>query len=298
MKTLLTGASGFIGSGYLRLYRKDCRSLVRRGNVVDCDDVFEIDEINSHTEFGNAFHDVDCIVHLAGLAHTHKFSESEYTITNVKGTLHLALLAANSGVKRFVFISSIGVMGLNTHGAPFKESDEPNPYNPYTMSKWRAEQGLVKISKSTNMEVVIIRPALVYSNAAPGNFGALVSLVKSTCFLPFAMANNRRSFVSLNNLINFIHLCTTHPQAKGEIFLLSDGNDLSIRELTDEISLSLSKSLYQLPIPLKIMKAFFKVIGKGKQSHQLFDDLQVDSSKARNLLGWSPVEGMSVALRG
>lgn len=297
MNILLTGATGFIGSHFLAAIENSCKCLVRKGQKIDGADCVEVECLNSYTEFGDAFKDIDCVIHLAGLASTDKFSEMEYTQVNLNTTLHLAREAAKANVQRFVFISTIGVNGQNTYGAPFTESDNPDPYNNYTKSKWAAEQGVSKISMNTNMEVVIVRPALVYDIKVAGNFGALISLVKRSRVLPFALVNNKRSLISINNLIDFIIICTNHPKAAGETFLISDGQDQSIKDITNEIAMSLNRKLYQLPVPRRMLIFFLTLIGKRRQAQQIFGDLQLSTCKARTLLGWQAPECISQSLR-
>jgi nucleoside-diphosphate-sugar epimerase len=213
----------------------------------------------------------------------------------VKGTINLALQAVESGVKRFIFISSIGVLG-NASSKKFSETSPVMPHSSYAESKLQAELELINIASKTGLEVVIIRPVLVYGAGAPGNFGKLVSLVTKAPMLPFALCHNKRSFISVDNLVDFISVCIIHPKAKNEVFCISDGTDFSIREFTDGIAVGLNKGLIQLPIPVFLLKVLGKITQKSDQIEQLVGDLQIDSSKAKRLLGWNPPLSMAECL--
>jgi nucleoside-diphosphate-sugar epimerase len=153
------------------------------------------------------------------------------------------------------------------------------------------------MSAQLSMELVIIRPPLVYGVGAPGNFGNLTKLISKLPFLPFGYVNNKRSFISVDNLSDFIFTCAAHPQAAGETFVISDGIDVSTKEFVNEIAVGLETKLYQLPIPLKLMRFVTKFFGKEKLTEQLFDNLQIDSSKAREFLDWAPPETMAEAMK-
>jgi nucleoside-diphosphate-sugar epimerase len=213
-------------------------------------------------------------------------------------TLALAELAADEGVKRFVFLSSIGVNGNNSV-MPFSEKDTPNPQEPYAISKYEAEQGLLVLAKKTGMQVVIIRPPLVYGPNAPGNFGTLVNWLRRAVPLPLGAINNKRSFVALDNLVSFIALCadrTRSPKAANQVFLISDGEDVSTTQLLSKVADALGKKRWLLPVPVGLMSFVARLIGKGDVANRLFGSLQVDSSKARDLLGWQPVITMDEQL--
>jgi nucleoside-diphosphate-sugar epimerase len=213
-------------------------------------------------------------------------------------TLALAALAADKGVKRFVFLSSIGVNGNNSV-KPFSEKDTPNPQEPYAISKYEAEQGLLVLAKKTGMQVVIIRPPLVYGPNAPGNFGTLVNWLRRGVPLPLGAINNKRSFVALDNLVSFIALCadrTRSPKAANQVFLISDGEDVSTTQLLRKVADALGKKRWLLPVPVGLMSFVARFIGKGDVANRLFGSLQVDSSKARDLLGWQPVITMDEQL--
>ncbi|MFT6904716.1 MAG: nucleoside-diphosphate-sugar epimerase [Oleiphilaceae bacterium] len=290
MNILVTGSNGFIGNSLItalmRHHTVSGQGRQSNKNKLGIQEYFELN-INGQSDWGACLQKVDAIIHLAAVAHNNSKEPNYINEVNVKGTINLALQAVEAGVKRFVFISSIGVLGNKT-AKPFNEKSSAEPHSLYAESKLQAERELLKIAGESELEVVIIRPVLVYGEGAPGNFGKLVQLVQKTPLLPFALCHNKRSFISVDNLVDFISVCITHPKAKNEIFCISDGTDVSIREFTDGIAMSLNKGLMQLPIPISIFKLLGKITGKGEEIDQLIGDLQVDSSKARELLGWIP----------
>jgi len=300
MKILITGSSGFIGN-FLTSRLKRKYTVIGHGIESNSgshkSDFFEIN-INSHSDWHECLQNVNTIIHLAAVAHNNSNDPDYINEVNVKGTINLAKQAAESGVKRFVFISSIGVLGNSTeHGKVFNESSVVSAHSQYAQSKLDAENALLKIAEETGLEVVIIRPVLVYGVGAPGNFGKLVNLVKKVPMLPFALCDNKRSFISVDNLADFIATCVEHPKAKNEIFCISDGVDVSIKEFTSGIAKGLNKSLLQLPVPNFVFKLLGSLTGKQDQIDQLVGDLQVDSSKSRELLGWTPPFTMAETLK-
>ncbi|SUJ07137.1 Cholesterol dehydrogenase [Shewanella putrefaciens] len=289
MKIFITGSTGFIGSNLankLMLAHKVICHGKKGDNVESRTDFYKVD-IDSKSNWLVCLSGVNTIVHLAGVAHNNSSEQDYINEVNVKGTINLAKQAAKSGVKRFIFMSSIGVLGNSTI-RPFDENSIPTPHSQYAKSKILAEKELIQIARQTGLEVVIIRPVLVYGNEAPGNFGKLVSLVNKVPMLPFALCENKRSFISVDNLVDFISVCITHPKAANEVFCISDGTDVSIREFTDGIAKGLNKKLIQLPIPVSILKLLGKITGKSDMFEQLIGDLQVDSTKAKKLLDWTP----------
>ncbi|WP_279151650.1 NAD-dependent epimerase/dehydratase family protein [Photobacterium iliopiscarium] len=297
-KILLTGGSGFIGGFFLSV-SKNIKYIVRhKKNINRYESSFFIDTINGESNWINAFNDVNCIIHLAGLAHSNSFSESNYNSVNTQGTLKLARDATKAGVKRFVFVSSIGVNGSSTENAkPFCYNSEVAPHNIYAKSKLDAEIGLKKIAEETGLEVVIVRPTLVYGPKAPGNFGLLTKLVAKLPLLPFGLVNNRRSFIAVQNLVDLLLTCAKHPDAAGHTFLASDGESISTKEFINAIAKGLNKSIYQVPIPTSLMRFSAKLIGKQSMSEQLLDNLEVDSSNAFDVIGWEPLYTMEQAMK-
>jgi len=297
MKILITGANGFIGSHLVNRVEPN-NTVIRHGRTTNTllrsSNILQVD-INGRSDWRAGLQGVDVIVHLAAIAHNNSNDRATIDEVNIKGTINLAQQAVESGVKRFIFISSIGVLGNSTN-SPFDESFIPFPHSIYAASKLRAEEGLLKICKDTKLEVVIIRPVLVYGKGAPGNFSKLIALIKKMPVLPFGLTVNKRSFISVNNLVDFISVCIKHPKAKNEVFCISDGHDASIREFTAAISRGLSKNVNQLPIPVFVLRVLGKLLGRADQMEQLVGDLQVDISKAKLLLGWSPPETMLQAM--
>jgi len=295
---LVTGADGFIGSRLVsvlsnnHIVKAGVRSSISASKLAAR---FEIGEIIGTTKWCDKLAGVNTVIHLAAVAHNNSDDPNYIHEVNVNGTINLALQAVKSGVKRFVFISSISVLG-RTNFTPFNEKSLTKPYSSNAQSKLQAEKALLKIANESELEVVIIRPVLVYGEGAPGNFGKIVKLVQQMPFLPFALCGNKRSFISIDNFVDFISVCLTHPKANNEIFCISDGADVSIREFTDGIAMGLKKRLIQLPIPIYLFKLLGKITGKSELIDQLIGDLQVDSSKARDLLGWTPPYTMADTL--
>ncbi|RZQ16388.1 NAD-dependent epimerase/dehydratase family protein [Vibrio vulnificus] len=286
-KIVLTGATGFVGRELTKL-KRDFRCVVRLGEIYSFNDTYTVPSIDSSTEWAGCFYGVDSLIHLAGLAHNKTFSASDYHSVNTAGTLKLALNAAEAGVRRFVFVSSIGVNGTSTQAEPFTLDSEPSPHNDYARSKYDAEIGLKKIAKETGLEVVIVRPTLVYGPDAPGNFGALTKLIQRLPVLPFGLATNRRDFISVQNLADLLVTCATHPNAAGHTFLASDGETVSIKEFTNAIAKGLGKKVFQLPVPVGLMRFAGKLTGKSAMIEQLYGNLEVDSSNIKEVLGWTP----------
>jgi len=234
---------------------------------------------------------VKVVIHTAGRAHVLRETSidplAEFRRVNVEATLNLAQQATEAGVRRFIFISSIGVNG-NFSETPFTETDIPHPVEPYAISKFEAEQGLHQISQSSGMEVVIIRPPLVYGPDAPGNFKRLMQLAQQGIPLPLGAIHNKRSLVALDNLVDLIMLCLSHPAAANQIFLAGDGEDLSTTDLLRHIRSALGKPVRLFSVSPRLLKWGASLIGKPELAQRLYESLQVDISKARQLLGWTP----------
>ncbi|MGS0696499.1 NAD-dependent epimerase/dehydratase family protein [Shewanella sp. 0m-4] len=296
MKILLTGSGGFIGSYLYARNPSLFRCVVRNNpNLLEVDNFF-IDAFSSKTIWNGAFDDIDSVLHLAGIAHSKSSELGEYRDVNLFGTLHLAREAANSGVKRFIFVSSILVNGRNSIDGTFSIDSKPNPQGDFANYKFQAEEELKKISNETGMELVIIRPTLVYGPNAPGNFGLLKRLVQKSPVLPFGLSKNKRDFISLQNLGDLLLTCANHPNAAGHIFLASDGMSVSIKEFTNAIARGLGKPLIQLPIPISLISFASRMLGKSEVMEQLFGNLQVDSSNAQEILSWAPPYTMEQAM--
>ncbi|MGR5431113.1 NAD-dependent epimerase/dehydratase family protein [Vibrio astriarenae] len=295
-RLLITGATGFVGQHTLKkLDNPLC--VVRATEKHSFSNFFTVSTIDGNTDWTGAFDSIDVIVHLAGVAHVpDELGNATYHSVNTQGTLSLAKHAAYSGVKRFVFVSSIGVNGTCTQGVPFSSEHSAEPHNTYALSKYNAEVGLRKISEETGLEVVIVRPTLVYGPGAPGNFGSLTKLVCKLPILPFGLSKNRRDFIAVQNLADLLVTCAKHPNAPGHTFLASDFETVSIREFTNAISEGLEKKVVQLPVPISLMKFLGKAIGKSAMIEQLYGDLQVDSSNIKEVLAWTPPFTMKQAM--
>ncbi|MBT0033700.1 NAD-dependent epimerase/dehydratase family protein [Vibrio alginolyticus] len=293
-KIVVTGASGFVGRHVLRLV-PDAISVVR-SKAQRLDSIF-VPNLDDSVPWKILLgENIDAIIHLAGLAHGHFFSDDDYYKVNVEGTLHLAEEAAKVGVTRFVFVSSIGVNGRSTSIRPFNVSSEEMPHNAYVRSKYDAEVGLKKIADETGLEVVIVRPTLVYGSEAPGNFGMLTKLVNKLPFLPFGLTNNRRDFIAVQNLADLLVTCASHPDAAGHTFLANDGETVSIKQFTNAIAEGLGKKVIQLPVPVSVMRLLGKLTGKSAMIEQLYGNLEVDSSNIKEVLGWTPPLTMKQAM--
>ncbi|MDN3639974.1 SDR family oxidoreductase [Simiduia curdlanivorans] len=305
-KILLTGANGFLGAA---LFSKLCmigetvRALRNASNVPKSDIV--VGDIDANTDWKDALTGVKTIVHCAARAHIMKESISdpleEYRKVNTFGTLNLAKQAASAGVKRFVFISSIKVNGESTTGAsPFREDDNCSPVDPYGISKLEAEQGLLKISERTGMEVVIIRPPLIYGPGVKANFQSLMRIASSTVPLPFGSIANARSMVYIGNLVDFIVKAVTHPAAANQVFIVSDGEDVSLSDLIRYVRVSIGRKARLIPVPVMCFKFIATLAGKRATIERLIGSLQVDSTKAQRLLDWQPPysvkEGIEVTM--
>jgi UDP-glucose 4-epimerase len=292
---VLTGCSGFIGRVLLVKLKAITKGRVigiaRSLSSVDNPSEILAVNIDGQSDFFSALAGIDTVIHAAARAHImdgeSPDSLVEYRKVNVEGTLNLASQAASAGVKRFIFISTIGVNGLNSH-KPYTENDSGFPHDSYSVSKHEAEVGLRHIATETGLEVVIIRPPLVYGKGAVGSFGSLLKLTTKSIPLPFGSICNKRSMIYVGNLADFIIRCIDHPAAANQTFLISDVQDMSLRELITYIRQALYKPLWLLPVPVILFRLLGKVTNKSQLVNRLIGDLQVDSSKARRLLDWAP----------
>lgn len=298
---LITGANGFIGRALVSVlaYKKDHRLLLalRKKNAEFLNapqlQVIFVGDIGPDTVWSPHLKGVNTVIHTA--ARVHQMQEShldpltEYLRTNVEGTLALAKQAAEMGVRRFIFLSTIKVNGESTSlNNPFTAQDIPAPKNPYSISKYQAEIGLQQISKKTGLEVVIIRPPLMYGPRVGGNFLSLLHLVHRGIPLPLKTIQNKRSFLSVNNLVHFIAHCLDYPLPLSDVFLLSDQNDLSTSELIEKIAMAMKKKSTLFPFPQQILKIASQVVFKKTIYDRLCHSLQIDSEKATKILGWKP----------
>ncbi len=258
--------------------------------------------VDGDTDWSVALSDVDVVVHLAARVHVMEDIADdplvEFRKVNVDGTLNLARQAAAAGVKRLVFASSVKVHGEETApGKAFVESDIPAPRDAYGQSKQEAELGLRQIASQSDMEVVIIRPPLVYGPGVKANFAALMRAVQRGWSLPLGAVRNQRSLVGLDNLVDFIMICATHPRAANQTFLVSDGNDLSTPDLVRGLAQAAGVPARLLPVPPRLLGAGAALVGKSASVQRLCGNLQIDISKARDLLDWKPPVSVAEGLR-
>ncbi len=307
-RVLVTGANGFIGSQVCRVLLNNnfvVRAALRHRNLVKNPIVknqIVVGDIEAKTQWEEALSNVDFVIHLAARVHIMQDTVSDplaqFRKVNTDGTLNFAHQAAVAGVKRFVYLSSIKVNGEQTQPkCSFSAEDIPAPIDPYGKSKHEAEQGLIKLANETGMEVVIIRPPLVYGPGVKANFLSMMSWINKGIPLPFGAINNKRSFVALDNLIDLIMTCITHPSAANEVFLVSDGEDLSTTELLQSMAQAMNKSAKLIPVPSKLLKIIAIMLGKSNLAVRLLGSLQVDISKTRKLLDWNPPVSVKAALK-
>jgi nucleoside-diphosphate-sugar epimerase len=305
---LLTGATGFIGSNILKnleLLGKSVRPVCRNVSSLKVKNIsgwVEIGNINGDTNWMPALNGVEVVIHSAGRAHVtndkNLDSLSVYREINVDATINLARQAVSSGVKRFIFISSIKVNGEFTEpNHPFHAHDIPTPQDAYGISKCEAEQALQDLSRKTGLEVVIIRPPLVYGQSVKGNLSLLIKLIQFGIPLPLGSINNKRSLVSVDNLSDLIIHCLYHPNARGHTFLVSDDLDLSSAEIAKKIANSLGVNVRIISIPQSLLKFLALCTGKGRALNKILGTLQVDITKTKNLLNWAPPIGINESIK-
>ncbi|HCP53928.1 MAG: hypothetical protein CMK72_04610 [Pseudomonadaceae bacterium] len=295
-KIFVSGASGFVGKSL-------CQELVSRSYTVhalvrglqSCDSSvnYHFGSLRDISTYAVALQNVNCVIHLAGRAHVLNDKSidplAEFRSVNVQGTLSLAKQAISAGVQRFIFISSIGVNGSHTTGVPFTEDSLSDPHSAYAISKDEAEQGLRNMVQGSDMELVIIRPPLVYAGNAPGNFQRLMKLVAAGIPLPFYSVDNLRSMVALDNLVSFICHCVEHPAAKNQLFLISDGDDMATRQIIYNLAKGMDREIYFWSFPDRLIRLGASLLRMNTIYTQLFASLEIDSNKARSLLDWQPV---------
>lgn len=295
---LLTGANGFVGQHLgIHLVKQgyDVVAAVRQANSginFTPTRIVPVGDIGATTEWSTALEGVDVIIHLAARVHGMQEQAADplaaFRMVNTAGTIRLAQQAAEAGVKRFVYLSSIKVNGESTTTHPFTEQNEMEPGDPYARSKWEAEQKLLDLATQTSLEVSIIRPPLVYGPGVGGNFQRLLGLVAKAWPLPLASIQNRRSLVGIQNLCSLLEVCMQHPAAAGEVFLVSDGQDISTPELIRMLAEVMGRPCRLLPFPASMLAAVSKLLGQQGAWERLAGSLQVDISKARQQLGWEP----------
>lgn len=304
-RIIVTGSQGFVG-------RSLCKKLQERGIAFvgvgrsaspnDGNSYRQIHAINGSTDWAHTLNGAHVVIHLAAKVHVMRERSADplaaYRETNLEGTLNLARQAVLAGVKRFIFVSSIKVNGEETvAGHPFHADDSPRPEDAYAISKCEAENALLTLANETGMEVVIIRPPLVYGPGVKGNFATMIKLLNSGIPLPFGFIDNCRSLVGIDNLIHLLITCIDHPRATNQVFLVSDGEDLSTPDLLRRLAKAAGVPSRLLPIPAICLKFFLKILGQKKMAGRILGSLQVDISKTREVLGWQPPLTVNQGLR-
>jgi nucleoside-diphosphate-sugar epimerase len=304
MKLLVTGAHGFVGKPL-------CAELSRRGHAVKMASRSAgaeqagqavVAAVDAETNWSAALSERDVVIHLAARVHVMNDTSTdplaEFRKVNVAGTLNLARQAAAAGVTRFVFISSIKVNGETTQlGSPFTADDAPAPLDAYGVSKMEAEQGLHEIASQTGMDVVIIRPPLVYGPGVKANFAAMMRWLRHGVPLPLGAIHNQRSLVALDNLVDLIVTCLTHSAAANQTFLVSDGEDVSTTELLRRMGQAMGHPARLVPVPAGLLKLAATMVGKRDVAQRLCGSLQVDIEKTRRLLDWTPPLSLDQGLK-
>ncbi|NSY35190.1 NAD-dependent epimerase/dehydratase family protein [Pseudoalteromonas sp. JC28] len=293
MNILVTGYSGFVGSELSKcIYQKHNLSFL--GRKPSSYGVVHQANIDGQSDFTTALESIDVVIHCAARVHVMNDSVADlleaFKVVNTMGTLNLANQAKKAGVKRFIFVSSVKVNGESTSDSkPFCASDEPKPRDPYGVSKAEAEMQLVALGKETNMEIVIIRPPLVYGEGVKANFASLMKYVGKGLPLPFRSINkNKRSLVSVYNLVDLIKVCIDHPKAANQIFLVSDGHDLSTAEMVALMAKVQNKKKLALPVPVWCFNFAGKLLNKQDVIDRLTGSLELDITHTKNTLNWSP----------
>lgn len=289
----MTGANGFVG-------RRLCGFLADQGHQVlravrcfdDLPNSVELNELSAGNALRTAMTGVDCVIHLAAMVHVmEKVSPqrmAEYDLTNVRFTERLALAARQANVSRFVFVSSIGVIGADSRDQPYTEATPPHPKNLYAKSKWEAEELLHGFGSKGGLEIVIGRPVLVYGEGVKANFLSLLSAIDRGIPLPFGLLSNRRSFVYVGNLVSALAACAMHPKAAGQTYNLCDSASISVSDLVHSIAQLMGRKARMLPCPRRLMKWLGILTGQRQRVSSIINSLEVDSSKIRRELGWEP----------
>ena len=313
-KILVTGAKGFIGQSLCLELAKSNRSIIgavrslEKLSLMDKIRYISVGDIGSQTNWSDTLLGSDCIIHCAGKTHVMRknIQLEAYLPVNVNGTRRLAQQAAEAGVKRLIFLSSIKVNGestdnvlndVNKNNNIFTHNDLPNPDDPYAISKFEAEKVLWEISAKTGLEIVVVRLPLVYGHGAKGNLIRLIKLINYGVPLPFGAVNNKRSLIGIDNLIDVLIQCIDHPDASGKTFLVSDGENLSTPDLINYTASSMGRSARLFPFPTSLLKFFGLVLGKQSEIERLLGSLQIDSSHTRKILNWTPPVSVEEGIR-
>jgi nucleoside-diphosphate-sugar epimerase len=296
-KILVTGATGFVGRSLCSLLVELGYIVIPTARVQPSDqsgwDYFVTGNISESTDWLHGLVDVDVVIHLAARAHViddHVANPlAEYRRQNTTPTMKLGRDALESGVRRFIFISSVGVNGAETFGKPFRSGDVALPHSPYAISKYEAELGLRSLFQGTGTELVVVRPPLIYGLDAPGNFALIVKLLEKGVPIPLGGISNKRSFIALDNFIDLLEICISHPEAANKTLLVSDGVNLSTSDFVMLIGRLVAKNVFLFPVSPMIMRFVLETIGKRKIAQSLYGDLEMYSQETFDLLDWTPV---------
>lgn len=309
MKVLITGSTGFVGRALLGQLQArpefHVRAAVRQAALALPGKQLEsilVGDLHAATDWHAALNGIDAVVHLAARVHVMQDSATNplqaFRDSNVQATLRLAQMAALAGVKRLIFVSSVKVNGESTlAGQPFSETSPLAPHEPYGISKREAENGLYQLAQTCGMEITILRPPMVYGPGVKANFANLARAIARGTVLPLGGIHNQRSLVAIDNLTDLIANCLTHPAAANQTFMVSDGEDLSTTALVRRMAVAMGRSARLLPIPAGILTAGATLLGQRATAQRLCGNLQIDSSKARSVLGWVPPVSVDEGLR-
>jgi nucleoside-diphosphate-sugar epimerase len=304
MSVLVTGGNGFVGRALCKQLRQrgvPVLAGVRQPSAKDASSV-RMPDLGPDADWITLLNDVETVIHTAARVHVMRDDSvdplAEFRKSNTQGTLKLARQAAAAGVRRFVFVSSIKVNGEQTFlGHPFNESSTAAPGDPYGISKYEAENGLKVLAEETGLEVVIVRPPLVYGPGVGANFLSMMRWIERGVPLPFGSIRNQRSLVALDNLVDLLIVCAQHPAAANRTFLVSDGEDLSTTGLLQRLGRAIGKPARLIPVPAAFLEAGGALVGRRDIGRRLCGSLQIDSSATRTALGWHPVIDVDSALR-
>ena len=295
---LVTGANGFVGRALCATLEQcgyEVIGAVRKIRSAELKHIkyITVGEVNGQTDWSIALAGVDVVIHLAARVHEMHDTASDplarFRHVNMAGTENLARRAAANGVKRLVYVSSIKVNGEETlSGQRYFECDKPAPQDPYGISKWEAEQALHHVAKETGLEVVIVRPPLIYGAGVKGNFLQMIRVIARGIPIPLALVYNQRDLVYVDNLVDALIACATHPKAAGQTYLVSDGESISTNELIHSLAKALNKRYLVFPFPIYVMRFCAGLFGKSAAVDRLTQSLQIDSSKIRKELSWKP----------
>ncbi|RQO36113.1 UDP-glucose 4-epimerase [Herminiimonas sp. KBW02] len=297
---LVTGANGFVGRSLCEALRARGTSFIPVVRKKNHNSEIAIGDLRVDTDWGIALRGCDAVIHLAARVHVMNDTTSDplaaFRAVNVDATLNLARQAVAAGVKRFVFVSSVKVNGEETGEHPFTAFDEAAPTDPYGQSKLEAEIALQELAQVTGLELVIVRPPLVYGPGVRANFLRLMQLVRIGLPLPLGAIKNRRSMVAVDNLVDLLILCAGHPAAAGQTFMVSDDHDVSVSELLRMLAKAMRKRSMLLPLPARVLSGAAAVLGKSAVANRLLGSLQVDIKHTKTTLQWHPPVSMDLAL--